>query len=300
MLRWRLTAAAAILLPLFLLLWLDDQWNGGRPGIWLTPIALLFGILACHEVGVLLEKVGLATAARANLLAVFVLLASAAVPVVWRLDKTRFPGSEHSWILFGIVVAVGVLFAAELSRYQAPGHSLQRLAGGTFAVCYVGLPLALLIHLRIWSADRLGLVALISTILIVKLSDTGAYFVGRSLGRHKLAPRLSPGKTVEGAIGGIASALVAAWLVHAVVLPWLCPDSPRGSIVWFLLYGSSLALAGMAGDLAESLLKRDAQCKDSSPWLPGLGGVLDIVDSLLGAVPISYAWWISGLLATAG
>ena len=110
MLRWRLTAAAAILLPLFLLLWLDDQWNGGRPGIWLTPIALLFGVLACHEVGVLLEKAGLATAARANRLAVFILLLSAAVPVVWRAEKTHFPGSELCWILWGIVVAVGVLF----------------------------------------------------------------------------------------------------------------------------------------------------------------------------------------------
>jgi phosphatidate cytidylyltransferase len=299
-LRWRLIAAAAILLPLFLLLWLDDHWNVGRPGIWLAPVAVLLGGLACHEVGVLLERAGLATALRTNTLAVVALLLAAAVPVVWHCNASGRPVSHGRWILIGLVAGVGIVFAAELWRYRAPGHSLQRLAGGTFTICYLGLPLALLMQLRIWSPDRLGLVAVVATILVVKAADTGAYFVGRAVGRHRLAPRLSPGKTVEGAIGGIVSALIAAGLVYGGILPWLCPESPRGTLGWFLLFGGSLALAGMAGDLAESLLKRDAQCKDSSPWLPGLGGILDIVDSLLGAAPVSYAWWISGLLAVGG
>ena len=144
------------------------------------------------------------------------------------------------------------------------------------------------IHLRIWSPDRLGLVAVVSTILIVKLADTGAYFVGRSPGPAQAGPTAEsrqdggggdrrggqrPGGRLAGPRGAAALAL---------------PRSRRGEPS---VGTCSTGVAGPArawlGDLAESLLKRDAQCKDSSPWLPGLGGVLDIVDSLLGAAPIS-------------
>ncbi len=297
MLRWRLTAAAAILTPLVALLWLDDRQNGGYPGLWLAPVALLAGLMACHEVSVLLQKANLATSFRANLSAAFVLLVASAMPVAAPAESGPLALGKAGWVLVGVVLAMCVLFGAELWRYRAAGQSLQRLAGGTLTVCYAALPLGLLVQLRIWSPDRLGLVAVVATILVVKLADTGAYFTGKSIGRHKLAPRLSPGKTVEGAVGAIGAAMLGAGLVYSLLLPRLCPEVQRGAIGWYLLFGLSLALAGMAGDLAESLLKRDAGCKDSSPWLPGLGGVLDIVDSLLGAAPVSLAWWLSGLLA---
>ncbi len=285
MLRWRLVAAAAMLIPLVLLVWLDDQRHGGHPGIWLGPVALLISLMACQETSALLQKASVATSPGSNLLGVLILMLATLVPVAWPSYPPLWAWSKATWTLLGLALALGTVFGAELRRFRQPGESLQRVAGGTLAVCYAGLLLSFLVQLRLWSPDRLGLVAVLSTILVVKLADTGAYFVGKSLGRHKLAPRLSPGKTWEGAAGAMLSALLAAGLVYGLVLPRCCPQVTRGAVGWYLLYGLSLALAGMLGDLAESLLKRDAQCKDSSQWLPGLGGILDVVDSLLGQPP---------------
>ena len=134
-----------------------------------------------------------------------------------------------------------------------------------------------------------------ATLLIVKLADTGAFFVGKSLGRTHFTP-ISPKKTVEGVVGGVVFAMLAAWLLRDVLIPYLLPTTPRGSHFAYLAYGASLALAGLLGDLSESLLKRDVQQKDSSQWLRGLGGVLDVVDSVLATAPVSFLWWVSGWL----
>jgi phosphatidate cytidylyltransferase len=118
------------------------------------------------------------------------------------------------------------------------------------------------------------------------MSDTGQYFVGRALGRHKLAPRVSPGKTWEGVGGGVVFGLIGAGLVF-----WLAGRFHVASVVTFAL---ALVPAGISGDLAESLIKRDVGVKDSSTWMPGFGGVLDLLDSLLVAAPVAYLFWALG------
>lgn len=117
--------------------------------------------------------------------------------------------------------------------------------------------------------------------LVTKSSDIMAYLVGSTVGRHPLAPKISPKKTIEGAVGGLVGAMLAAWLGKI----WLVPDVAMPGI-FFL--GAVMGLVGMAGDLAESLLKRDAQVKDSGNFIPGMGGVLDIFDSLLFTGPVMY------------
>jgi phosphatidate cytidylyltransferase len=119
--------------------------------------------------------------------------------------------------------------------------------------------------------------------------------VGTLIGRHKLAPKLSPGKTVEGLLGGILFGCLASVLFFgAVGGRWNC----RPTIAVCILYGLVLSLVGVIGDLAESLLKRHADRKDSSRWLPGLGGVLDILDSLLFTFVVGYLFWVSGLMGS--
>jgi phosphatidate cytidylyltransferase len=130
------------------------------------------------------------------------------------------------------------------------------------------------------------MVALASLIATVKMSDTGQYFVGRAFGRHKLAPRVSPGKTWEGVLGGVLFAVIGAGLAF-----WF---SGRFDLVGVICYAFALAPAGIIGDLAESLLKRDVGVKDSSTWMPGFGGVLDMLDSLLVAAPVAYLFWALG------
>lgn len=131
---------------------------------------------------------------------------------------------------------------------------------------------------------------LLSGLLIVWAADTGAYFAGRSLGGARLAPRLSPGKTVSGLVGGLLAGL-AAGLVLGVVTWHL---SGRVLLGWLAL---AVVVTGVsvAGDMHESLLKRRAGVKDSGRWLPGHGGILDRIDSLLAALPVYYAGGLLGL-----
>ena len=157
-----------------------------------------------------------------------------------------------------------------------------------FGVIYVALLAACLIGVRMIpdSATKTLVPHLASKMLtmffaIVMLTDTGAYYTGRTLGRHKLAPRVSPGKTIEGAIGGFVTAVVAGFLCKLTFFPEI-------PIAHAMALGAALGVIGQFGDLAESLLKRGANVKDSGTLLPGHGGMLDRVDSLLFCAPVLY------------
>lgn len=151
--------------------------------------------------------------------------------------------------------------------------------GGTVGgLAYVVLPLSLLPPLR---AGADGLMWVLLALVGTFASDTGAYAVGRWLGRHLLAPRLSAGKTREGAAGGLLSSIIAVvgvCLVGPAPLAW----------PWVPVFGAALSLAGQLGDLAESMLKRSAGVKDAGSLLPGHGGLLDRLDSLLPAIVLTY------------
>ncbi|MBN1556754.1 MAG: CDP-archaeol synthase [Lentisphaerae bacterium] len=139
--------------------------------------------------------------------------------------------------------------------------------------------------------SRAGRLLVLYLVLVVKSSDMGAYFTGKLVGRHKLFPRLSPGKTWEGVAGGIAAALAVSlafcWTVGG--------DMGRMTLTTghAVVLGVLLAVAGLIGDLCESLLKRAAGTKDSSSAIPGLGGILDVLDSLLFGAPALYVYaWL--------
>ena len=139
--------------------------------------------------------------------------------------------------------------------------------------------------LRLWW----GIGVLAAWILVVKMGDTGAYTVGRLIGRHKMAPLISPGKTIEGAGGALLFSCFAAWATFRWLVPLVAPESIEPGPWWgWLAFGLLVGTAGMVGDLAESLLKRDAGVKDSGTIIPGHGGVLDRLDSILFAAPITY------------
>ena len=180
----------------------------------------------------------------------------------------------------GIVVAI----VGEMTRYEKPGTTITHLSLAAFSILYVGGLLGFIIQLRLLPN---GMLALLSLVFVVKVSDIGQYTSGKLFGKHKLAPLLSPGKTWQGTIGGIAISMLLTVLVFRTPL-----NSPASLLVYAFLLG----VAGIVGDLAESLLKRDAGVKDSSSWLPGFGGVLDILDSLLVAAPVAYACWVLGLV----
>ena len=199
--------------------------------------------------------------------------------------KTAAFASVHT--LLAIAAGVLIAFVGEMLRFKLPGGHLINLTGAVFAIVYVGLLGSFLVMLRI----AYGVPALVSMIVVAKLCDVGAYTVGRLIGRHKMAPSLSPGKTIEGAVGGIAFAILGAWLSVAVLFPAATGEPSQTTWIGVVIYGLAVGLAGMLGDLAESLIKRDVMRKDSGTNVPGFGGFLDVYDSLLLAAPVAFGLW---------
>jgi len=176
--------------------------------------------------------------------------------------------------LVAALVGLGALVVG--SRTPGPGV-LADIAAAAFPVLYLGLPIGTFVALHAMA----GREVVILLLFVIVISDSAQYFTGRWLGRTKLAPAISPKKTVEGALGGF----VAAPALMAAVAPWSLPGRSTG---WVLLVGLVIVGLGIAGDLFESLLKRSAGVKDSSALIPGHGGVLDRIDAMLFAAPVFY------------
>ena len=301
MLKLRLLSAAVIIAGLVVLLYLDATCSATMPGIWLLPLAVLAANAMAYELlDLWRDRPDRPTAWPVYTGASLTVLCTA-VPMLWTVTGQPYPTScplgQLGWPLIGMSAGVALAFIAEMARYTQPGRSTGSIALSVLAISYAGLLMSFLVSLRLLGQRSWGIAAVVSLIVIVKLSDTGAYFAGRTWGRHPMAPVLSPKKTREGAVGGVLAACLGACLCYAWIVPLLVGgDVSAGSLPGWLLYGFVLAVAGMLGDLAESLLKRDARRKDSSSWLPGLGGVLDVLDSILFAAAPAYVCWAAGLI----
>ena len=190
-----------------------------------------------------------------------------------------------------LAAAVAVLTAAALispalamARRATPEAMFDATMTTFFPVLFVGLPFAFVVGLRVIPGQN-GPDLLLLAMLCVTLSDAGAYYAGSAFGTHRLAPLISPKKSWEGVAGGDLGSLAGALIGHF----WFFQRLP---LAHALALGVVLCAAGILGDLAESMLKRSAGVKDSSALLPGHGGVLDRVDSLLVAAPVLYYYWI--------
>jgi phosphatidate cytidylyltransferase len=269
---------------------------GAAAGAWLFPVALLLSLLASGE---LLGLLGTAERRPIGWLVYagnFFIVAANGVPAFGPAQWTQSSLDRFGWPLAAFAAAVLAAFICEIVRYKAPGRAAVNLALTIFSFAYIGLLLTFVVQIAFGPGGQ-GLLALLSLIVVVKMGDTGAYTVGRLIGRHKMTPQLSPGKTWEGAAGAMVFAVVGSGLVFSLLRPRLMPGAAPGPSTWqWIAYGLLLGVAGMLGDLAESLLKRDAGQKNSSTWMPGLGGVLDVLDSILFAAPVAYLCWATGLV----
>ena len=210
---------------------------------------------------------------------------AAALPVfAWldHLDMLRSPAAV------GGVVFVSLLGATIWSR-GVGGRPLESVAVTVFGALYTGGMLAFgysLRHHRFVVGAAAGTALVMFPVILTWASDIGAYFVGRWLGTTRLMPSISPGKTRAGALGALVVTAGVALLYNARVLrPW----SAMALAPWTaLIFGLIVSVAAQLGDLAESLLKREAGVKDSSQLLPGHGGILDRLDSLYFVLPVAY------------
>jgi phosphatidate cytidylyltransferase len=293
-LRNRLTFGPMMLAGLFLLLWLDHwiqtrtiKYNqyGGRGVAGVGLLALLLIILP----PAVLELARLFAAENVHIRPYRRLAALGASALIVHAFCTQFHNFKDIAASTLAFIIVFVMLGAALARamQKQTKDAIVQMAGTVLATLYLGGLGWFLIALRVKGAQHVtgSTMLILMVLLCVKFTDIGAYFGGRALGRHKLIPWLSPGKTWEGLFFGLltAAAVGAAFSMQL--------DTKRGYELWWwkgALFGAIIGGIGQLGDLLESLMKRDADVKDSGSLIPGFGGVLDVIDSPLLAAPFAY------------
>jgi len=286
-------ATAVVLIPIVLLLVLK------APLYLLAIVAGAVALLAIAEFLKLVthyavQPLGLATYFFVAVFFVFVILAS----------SNRTPLVETTAILYGIALASAVapfVFLSVAMRRSDLRTGYPAAAASAFAFVYIAVPMAMLIGIRQQPA---GAIWTIYTLLAVWAGDVFAYFVGKSVGRHRISPEISPKKTWEGAVASIAASVIVGtlWMQHA---PGISAALLRVGLIerrdgmfgleqpalWPIIVLSAVVnIAAQLGDLVESLVKRGAGVKDSGTILPGHGGMLDRIDAMLFAVPVVWAY----------
>lgn len=196
------------------------------------------------------------------------------------------------------IIVVLALFAVSIWTRWPGGRPIAATSTTVFGILYTGATLGFGYALRYHPyavGARAGAALLALPLILTWTSDIGAYFVGRALGKRKLIPAVSPGKTIAGAVGAVVLCMLASWAyTHWVLVPnaslamSLKHRDIAAPAIAALLFGALISGAAQIGDLAESLIKRDAGVKDSSHLLPGHGGVLDRLDSLFFVLPVAY------------
>ena len=287
---------AVVLIPIVLLLVLRAHI------IVLEAVAALVALLAVHELLKLSEGYGIRPfrwPTFAFIAAIFAILAMSSAgktPLLSTANLVAVSAFVASIITF-LFLAMGMLRADLSSSFPAAMVS-------AFAFAYVALPLIFLAQLRVQPSGAIWLVYLL---LVVWAGDIFAYFVGKSIGRHLMSPRISPKKTWEGAIASLLASLGVGLLLYQYGLPASASllnvhlierqdgffALQRPALVPILLLSAVLNVAAQLGDLVESLIKRGANVKDSGTILPGHGGMLDRIDALLFAAPVLWyyvAW----------
>jgi phosphatidate cytidylyltransferase len=282
MLKYRVLTGASLLGMVAVLYVWSPAWMVGLFVLVLTALATL-------------EAVGILTQAGLPALK----WTSLGISLLWLLTVWWFIhdpdlGGRLQGLLPGIAawaIFLGCLFRSDQRE------SLPKLAGSFFVLGYV--PALMQFILLLLLAGRPGTDAadgrslLLFGILVIKSTDMGAYFTGRAIGKHKLIPRISPAKTWEGVMGGMVVAVAVSYgIMHGYGFTISGWEFQRLDAVWL---GMLLAGSGIVGDLVESMLKRSAGVKDSGHWLKGLGGVLDVLDSLMFALPMLYLYLVLGV-----
>ena len=301
MLVWRLLVSA-ILIPLFVGCFYLDACLGAHAPIFLA-IVLFLAVFGAREMVDLLWTRSF-TPNRTIVTACCVLVAAAAWWGRFGHMPIKIPSDDNTLaqVMLAYAMTILVLFLLATYRYREPGASMETLGVELLIVSYIGVLLGVVAQLRWVAGDQAGYLVIGSLVIVTKGGDVGAYFFGRLFGRRKLVPLLSPGKTWAGAVGALVGSAgsAVAWLHFATPLftpqgisPWIPPYWVASAF-----YGLVLGVTGLVGDLCESLIKRDVGKKDSSSLLPGFGGLLDLVDSVLYAGPVAYVLWKALPLAT--
>ena len=240
-----------------------------------TCLCILLAILA---IPAQMELAGLAAGKNLKIFKPVAIIASILLATSWYWPQL-IQISQSLYLLF---VAAFTLFGLLLYQYFCYGTlgTISNCGANYFSIIYLGLLSSFILGIRI----DFGLWPLLMFVFVVKSADTGAYTAGKLFGKHKFSPGISPGKTWEGMAGAVFFAIIVAVLFAA-----FCDIMPLWPAV---VFGFCFAFIGQLGDLAESMIKRDAEQKDSAGHVPGFGGILDVIDSPLAAGMFGYLFFL--------
>ena len=261
------------------------------PSVCLVAILMIISVLAQREFYRLMEKCGIPVFRGVGLVCGTVML--------WLiyLAQAGSPCVPDSAVLEPVILMLSimaVMFSAFSSKVTE--KRMESIACTLLGIAYAPFFLSFILKLAVpdsaqglWeSLGSTGRMSVLFLVLVVKIADVGAYFVGSRFGKRKLAPRISPGKTWEGLAGGAVAAGLAS------VLFWMLSGGQIGVVHFTLadaiVMGATLSMIGATGDLFESIVKRSADVKDSENTVPGMGGLLDVLDSLLFGGPFMYLY----------
>ncbi len=279
--RDRLLIGPVLVLAVIGLVWLEDRFGGTTfpPGTLIGAVVVLLVWLGAGELGAMARAKGTLVS---DLHLRMCALLGAAISMVdpAAMDARSSAGAVSAGaciVLFGSMVSY--------ARRKSPPGVMAFVGTSLLSFAYLGLMFGYVFAVR----REHSAWVLLWVVLTTKACDTGAYFTGRAVGRHKLIPWLSPGKTWEGLVGGAVWAAAVAsgglWLLKRFT--GAAPLEPLEGAV----FGVAAAIFGQAGDLMASFMKRDAGLKDSGKSIPGMGGILDVIDSPLLVMPVAY-WWM--------
>jgi len=266
----RLASAAVLIVGMILLIrvdfWLGTPEMWGRPGIGLAILSAIAAALCGIEFSRMWQGQNRQSSIMMASSAVIMSLIASA-PVLWRDYPVDCPIGKFGWPIAGIFAAMLLSFAAEFKSFQGhskvPGEIAGRIGRTVLMVSYLAMLFGFVVPLRLLEqSNSLGLISIICLIATVKTSDAAAYFAGKSFGTVKLAPQISPGKTIQGTLAAPLGGYFAAAIVIYIVSPVIFDVTIDKPWWWVILFSVLVTFAGVLGDLAESLLKRDAQCKE--------------------------------------
>ncbi|HRQ75281.1 MAG TPA: phosphatidate cytidylyltransferase [Phycisphaerales bacterium] len=285
MLKYRLITGPLLILLILGVVALDERFDAagiGPRGWLLLLIALVAGGLAAVEMTRIIQ----ANALRTNI--------ALTIAAVWAGTLAMYFGAHAETLAAGMLLptsltSVFVVSLLMFSRGNNVSGVLPAAGAVILAMAYLGVLLGFFLALR----QHHSAWWIVGVVLTTKSCDIGAYFTGTAIGRHKLIPWLSPGKTWEGLAGGVVFATLVG-LGMAAMSRWLADPTDHIPLWLGAIAGGVFAVVGQLGDLAMSLFKRGAGVKDSSRILPGMGGVLDVIDSPLLVAPVAY--WLLVLI----
>lgn len=255
----RLGSSVFLVLIFLLTIFLLPKWA-------FALFLILLCVLASFEFFQLIEKKGVPAVKG---LGIFI---AAAIPFAIFKEFELTEG----WELFFIVAAILILFIIQFRR-KDNSNAIIAISITLFGIFYIGWLLSFVIRLFLLP---MGNSLVLFLLIVTKMGDVSAYIIGTKFGKHSLIKRISPQKTIEGAAGAFLTSLLCACLFKFYM--------PQIPMYHFLLLGILLGTMGQIGDLSESLIKRDCQVKDAGFFIPGFGGVLDVIDSILFAAPTLY------------